>query len=725
MGVDGPVVSNILGKLSGVKSTASGWMACCPAHEDGHQSLQISERPDQSAGLWCHAGCSTPDVLAALGITFADLFAAEAPPAIIATYNYRDISGDLLYQAVRYSPKAFKQRRPSTDGSSWVWNMALLKGKLVAYRLNDLKGHTAVVVVEGEKDADLLWKAGVPATTNVGGAKKWTSSVTESLKQAGVLRAVVIPDNDEAGKEHAAMVQVQLTTNGITAHVQALSDVPTHGDVSDWLAGPGTAETIQGWLTGPPETHGEAIGGPTVPSDALTLTKYHTTDLGVAESLRDRYGDQLRYDHQRKQWLTWDGHFWHPDMDDAAFRLANKHVRLLQRDALLVVDYQARKRYTDWALMRERRGPMVAMMSQASALLPIAIAGDTWDADGWVLGTKNGIVDLRSGILRKGTREDFVTLQSGTSFDPAAKCPRWEQFLREVFKEDEDLIHYIHKAVGYSLTTDMREQCFFVAYGPGGNGKSIFIGALESVFGTYAHRADMRLFAGHGDQSNSFQNADFRGKRIILAAEPRPNSRMNEHVLKHFTGGETLRAEHKYGRSFTVRPAGKIWLGVNHRPRVADDSFGFWRRVRLIPFVQTFAGDMADLSLAKKLREERSGILAWAVRGCTAWQKEGLSPPEIVQQSTEEYQQDEDVLADFFDTRIQVNEKTVEELTSYAKIYMAYRDWASDQGISDREKLSSRAFASMLQSRHFKRVKHGNSICYKGLRILSGRFDGM
>ena len=693
-------------------------MARCPAHEDKVQSLQVTERSDLSSWVHCHAGCPRDDILAALGITFADLFAKEEPPEISATYDYRDMAGKLLYQAVRYNPKSFKQRRPKPDGSGWTWNMAAVKGKLVAYRLNELKGQTHVVVVEGEKDADRLISLGVSATTNIGGAKKWTPAVTESLVQAGIQKVIILPDNDEAGKTHADHVRGMIRAGGITARVVPLDGLPVHGDVSDWLAGSGTIEQIKEWLFASAiETHDEEE----TPKDALNLDLYNMTDLGAAESLRDRFENKIRYDHQRKQWLTWDGHFWRPDMDDEAFRIANDHVRKLQTDALLLNDYQIRHDYIKWAMAREKRSAVVSMLSQASALNPLAIAGDAWDSDGWQLGVTNGIVNLKDGKLRPGSRDDFITLQSDVNYNPEAKCPRWLQFLEEVFGGDKELIDYIHKAIGYSLTADMREQCFFVAYGSGSNGKSILMNTLESVFGTYGHRVDIKLFAGFGDQSNSFQNADFRGKRIIFAAEPRANSRMNEHVLKHFTGGETLRAEHKYGRSFTVRPVGKIWLGVNHRPRVSDDSFGFWRRVRLIPFEQTFAGTKDDPNLRMKLQQEISGILSWAVRGCLAWQKDGLGVPESVQESTEEYQQGEDPLADFFETRIVIEP---EEVTQFSKIYSAYREWASEQGISDREKLSSRAFANLLKTRMFERLVHDNTRCYKGLRILSTRLDG-
>lgn len=716
-------LEKVLHRLKGVKASGSGWVACCPNHDDHIQSLQISERDDLSVGLHCHANCSPSAVCAALGLAFSDLYVDKdvAAKTVVATYDYKALDGTLMYQSVRFFPKEFRQRRP--DGlNGWKWDMQPLKGKHVPYRLPELKGHNVVAIVEGEKDADRLWSIGIPATTNIGGAKKWGTSETKGLIAAGVTRVFILPDNDEAGDEHAVLVGKSVKLAQIAVSTIKLPNLPPHGDVSDWLNGIGTKEQLQSLMAATPYilpsgASPTPVLTPDAPADALDVTLYHLTDLGAAEAFRDRYSNLLRFDHQREQWLIWDGHYWRPDLDEGSMRVAHDHVRLMQRDATMVPEFLERKKYLDWAMGREKRGPLLAMLQNASALKPLAITGDQWDEQAFLLGCSNGIVDLTEGVVRPGERDDFITLRAGAEFDEDAQCPRWEKFLLEVFDGNVELVDWIWRSVGYSLTADMREQVFFVGYGSGSNGKSIFIDALEYVFGAYGHRADMRMFAGRGDEANAFQNADFRGKRLIFAAEVRPNSRMNEHVLKHFTGGETLRAEHKYGRSFTIRPVGKIWLGVNHRPKVADDSFGFWRRVRLIPFLRTFAGSAVDPMLKVALRAEASGILAWAVRGCLEWQKRGLEAPAIVREATEEYQQGEDPLADFFDSRLVINADTADSVVTFTKLYAAYREWATAQGINDREKMTAKLFGNHMASRPFTRVKFGSAPAYKGFEL--------
>lgn len=719
-------VEALLTKIGGVKPGNGGWLGRCPAHEDQVQSLKIDEGDDGRALIFCHAGCAPSSILSAMGLSMADLFTKTDPveQLPIATYDYKDAFGALVYQVCRYPGKQFRQRRPDGVGG-WVWNMTGVKR--LPYRLNELKDKEVVVVVEGEKDADRLWSVGIPATTSTAGAKKWGAGESQALKAAGAARIIILPDNDEAGKNHADVVAQKSKAAGLGVNVVDLPGLGAHGDVSDWLNAGNTADDLKARLAAALYVVPAAGLAPIVVEGPVPLAKgvidpgaYNLTDLGAAEAFRDRFGDVVRFDHQREQWLIWQGHHWRPDADEHAYRLAHEHVRKWQAEAAAsteLTDYSRRKAITEFALGREQRGKIVAMMGQARALTPIASDGEAWDSNGWLMGCPNGVLDLKTGELRPGQFDDCITQQTGTPYDKDATCPRWERFVEEVFEENLEIVTYIHRALGYSLTADMREQCFFVAYGAGSNGKSIFLDTLETVWGTYGHRADMRIFAGNGADQNTFHNADFRGKRLVFAAEIKPNSRMNEHTLKNFTGGESLRAEHKYGRSFTIRPQGKIWLGVNHRPKVADDSFGFWRRVRLVPFLRTFQGSAEDRTLRQTLKAEAPGILAWAVRGCLEWQAHGLPIPPVVQEATEVYQQGEDPVAEFFEARTRCDAATVTSVVSLPALYNAYRKWAEAQGIREREMMTSKSFSNLMARRPFERVKVHNTVAYKGFEL--------
>jgi putative DNA primase/helicase len=233
-------LDGLLEKLTGVRRVGDGYEARCPAHDDQHPSLTIANGT-RGIVLRCHAGCAASAVVMALGLTMKDLFDGEGAPREIAAYDYRDEHETVLFQVVRYADKRFAQRRPG--GAGWIWN---LRGvRRVLYRLPELLGAgptERVYLVEGEKDADALARLGPVATTNPGGAGKWRGEFSEALRGRHV---VVLPDNDDPGREHARTVQKALAGVAATVHVLTLPGLSEHGDVSDWLAARHTVDELR------------------------------------------------------------------------------------------------------------------------------------------------------------------------------------------------------------------------------------------------------------------------------------------------------------------------------------------------------------------------------------------------------------------------------------------------------------------------------------------------
>lgn len=213
--------------FSNAEKNGQGYKALCPLHSDTKPSLFINEGGDGRILVHCHGGCQTAHVLDAVGLTFPDL---SKRPRIVATYDYRDKSGKLLFQSVRYDPKDFRQRTPKPGG--WSWS---IKGvKSVPYRLPELmKSKGVVFIVEGEKDAEALAKLGLTATTNAAGAGKWLEEFAEYFKGRDV---VIIRDNDEAGKKHGQDVAQKLRNSAKSIKLLDLPGLPEKGDTSDWLA---------------------------------------------------------------------------------------------------------------------------------------------------------------------------------------------------------------------------------------------------------------------------------------------------------------------------------------------------------------------------------------------------------------------------------------------------------------------------------------------------------
>jgi putative DNA primase/helicase len=442
-----------------------------------------------------------------------------------------------------------------------------------------------------------------------------------------------------------------------------------------------------------------------------------TTDAGNAHLVCALYGDQLRYDHRRGRWLAWRGHWWAEDTDGQPQRLAldAAQARLnLAFERLAGDDAKAAAR---WAIASRSRNRLEACLWIARSLPPVADAGDAWDANPWVLGVANGLVDLRTGELRPGRPEDRITMHAPVECNPDAQCPRWIKFLNEIFSGDGELMGFVRRAVGYSLTGSTREQCFFALYGSGANGKSVLLETLRHVLGPYAFDSGFSTFEDPGRYPpHPEQMAELAGRRLVTASETRESSRLNEQRLKALSHGDTTSAAFKHRKRFEFTPECKIWLGLNHKPRVADDSIGFWRSVRLIPFERQFLGTDADLELASKLKAEAPGILVWAVRACLEWQQKGLGLPDAVAEATVQYNAETDPIRAFIqDHCIEGTDCKVPT----GDFYKAYLDWADREGIPKAEQLTHNGFSRRVGERYERKQIGAERLrVYLGIGLL-------
>lgn len=242
---------DFLALLRNVRRSGDGHVACCPAHEDKHQSLSVATGTDGRVLVRCHAGCETEDVVGAIGLTLADLMPErEQRREITATYDYHDAEGRLVFQVVRYVPKDFRQRKPDGHGG---WDWTVTGAERVCYHLPQLlraiKDKRRVFAVEGEKDVLTLEGMGFVATTVPGGANAWHERYTDTFAGAHV---VIIPDNDEAGHKHAERIHKAITGVAASVVVLELPGLPERGDVTDWVVRGGTADELKALVSNPP-----------------------------------------------------------------------------------------------------------------------------------------------------------------------------------------------------------------------------------------------------------------------------------------------------------------------------------------------------------------------------------------------------------------------------------------------------------------------------------------
>lgn len=438
--------------------------------------------------------------------------------------------------------------------------------------------------------------------------------------------------------------------------------------------------------------------------------QFNCTDAGNAELFARMFKDDIRFDHKRKRWLYWDQHRWREDKEDKVFQKAKCLARWRAQAASLVEDPDKRKSVLKWAYTSESRSKIEAMLRLAQSEQPVAENGENWDHDPLLLGVQNGVVNLKNGRLRAGQRTDRITLCTNITYDPTARCPRFLQFVDEIFGGDAQMIQYVHRALGYSITGLTSEQVLFQGYGSGANGKSTLLNVIRHVLGDYADDMPFSAFELNARSNIPNDIACMVGRRFITAAETNESVQLNEARIKSLTGGDPQKARNLYKEFFSFQPVSKIWLSFNHRPYVRDDSEGYWRRIRLIPFEQHFSEDKRDKDLESALRLEAPGILNWLVRGCRDWQAFGLGEALRVQQATQEYRQDSDPVQVFLEERCVLSPNA---RVSASDLRQAYSEWSETNKermldwTSFSQRLKSRGLESRAAGHHKVRTWFG------------------
>jgi len=404
-------------------------------------------------------------------------------------------------------------------------------------------------------------------------------------------------------------------------------------------------------------------------SQAVAPGEPPRTDLGNAQRLVNAHGERFRYDHTSARWLVWDGQRWRPDADAEIARAAVDVVRDVYQRAWETGDKAAAKH----ALATQQRSRLEAMIALARSHRPVAVSHDTWDRDPYLLNVRNGTVDLRVGEMHPHRREEMLTQLAPVDFDPTAEAPRWAAFLDEIFAGDAELIGFVQRAVGLTLIGRVLEHVLFVLYGMGANGKTTFLTVLLGVLGDYARQADPELLLAHRDAMHPTGIADLRSARFVSSSEVADGRRFSEATVKALTGGDRRKARYMRQDFFEYDPSDTIWVAVNHRPSVRGTDDGIWRRMRLVPFTVGIPAERQDPHLTEKLLAEAPGILAWAVRGCVAYQLNGLGSPRAVETATAAYRAEQDVLGAFLDDRCCVGSGLT---VGASDLYRAYTDWA-------------------------------------------------
>jgi putative DNA primase/helicase len=437
---------------------------------------------------------------------------------------------------------------------------------------------------------------------------------------------------------------------------------------------------------------------------------YTRSDLGNAERFLDMHGDKVRWCPARKAWFLYDDTRWAPDERGHVVKLAHETARSIFEDAAHETDEAKQKEIVKFAVASQNKNRIDGMLSQVKPYL--AVGMDELDRDPWLLICKNGTLDLRTGELRGQDPEDLITRLAPVEYDPQATCPRFKQFLKEILVDD-DVISFVKRFAGYTLTGITRERLFAILHGSGKNGKSTFVNILHDVMGDYATNTDTETILAKRHQGVGNDVAALKGARFVSAAEVEKGRRLAESKVKQLTGNDTVTARFLFGEPFDFRPAFKLWLSTNNKPVIQGTDDAIWDRIRLVPFEHRFEGSTADLKLPEKLKDELPGVLAWMVEGCLEWQEHGLGEPESVKAATDQYRSEMDTLAAFIEDRCIVRRDATAQATP---LYQQYRMWCDSAGEhADTQK----TFGMRLTERGFESGRASSGV-NKGRKIWHG-----
>lgn len=445
------------------------------------------------------------------------------------------------------------------------------------------------------------------------------------------------------------------------------------------------------------------------------------TDLGNAKRFVNRYRDVFRFDHRRKVWLMWNGHWWTIVDDSQVFRAVVEMIEDVERYAKQKND----EKLCTWMATSASGNHMNDVLYRSRNLEPFAIEHSEWDANPYLFAVANGVVDLRTGQFREGQQSDLITLHSPIIYDATANCSTFDKFFDEIFLSREDLKRYALKALGYSLTGDVRERCLFIMWGSGNNGKSLLSNLIGYIMGDYGKSTPSETLSSTREDGPRNDIARLVGTRYVTASETGLRKGVAEELLKRITGKDKLTARFLNKEFFDFVPQFKFWLSCNHKPPIQGIDNAIWSRIPLIPFDGEFRGTKDDKELDSKLQAEAPGILNRLIEGCLLWQQEGLKLPDCIQAASADYRSESNPIAPFLDTCCECDQAQD-------------ADWGSDWAISKHDLFSlytkycgrmrikpdiKNTFGGNLIAAGFKDGKNNKVRWWKGIRKIQESDD--
>lgn len=440
---------------------------------------------------------------------------------------------------------------------------------------------------------------------------------------------------------------------------------------------------------------------------------YSYDDTGNAQRFIDLWGDYTRYSFIRKNWYFYNGKFWELDQSGEMKKLVDETLEHMKQEPIVTsddIDEEEAEKFKRKHLKYSRGSNGKTNMLKESQHLR-AIDPTSFDQDKHLFNVANGYIDLKTSTLHEHHPEKHFTKYSPIEFTDKIDCPLWLDFLNQIFDNDQELIDYLQRAIGYSLSGSTVEQMMFILYGNGRNGKSVFLDIIKEIFGSYTMNIQPQtLMVKNMSGGANSDIARLQGARLVTTTEPNDGMRFDEGLVKQITGGDEITARFLYGDEFDFKPELKLWMATNHKPIIRGTDDGIWRRMAIIPFNVQIPEYAVDKQLTQKLKRELKAILNWAVEGYRMWQYIGLAEPLAVKEQRDGYRREMDPVELFIEECCIIDK---ESRVKSSELYQEYKTWAK---MYNEYEMSHTKFGKEF-SKKFKKVKSSGEMFYEGVSL--------
>ena len=437
------------------------------------------------------------------------------------------------------------------------------------------------------------------------------------------------------------------------------------------------------------------------------------TDVTNCDYFLKAYGDIIRYCITWNKFLFWNGTNWDIDTRGRVAERCKIFVHKMYRGMRYITDRQLEAAFEKHLIKSESFRRIQALEGLLKISEEIKVEDFELDTNNYYFNVDKYTLNLKTMRVMEPNQKHLITKKSNFIFEKGTDCPTWNLFLMQIFNKDLQLIRFIQKAMGYALSGDVSEQCLFILWGTGANGKSTFLNVMLELFGDYATSTGIETFMKkNSEQSNDL--ARLKGLRLVTTSEIEQGRQISESLIKVVTGEDALTARFLYGEYFSFKPTFKIFMATNHKPKIRGADNGIWRRIKMIPFTVTIPPEgQRDKKLTEKLIAENSGILNWLLKGYAMWKKEGLEEPDAVREANEEYRMDMDSVGTFVTDCLELDASLQWRLPTNL-LYQTYIKWCNK---NNERAMSQKWLGMRMSEKGFKRVITNGQRLWCGLAV--------